>query len=275
MIKRILVGLSGTSYTPVAIRYAVELATRHDAELTGVTVIDISQLENVGPIPLGGSQWAIELREHRIVVARVHIEQAVQEFEQACQVAGLKYTVQHEEAAPFSQITSVSRYHDLMIFSLKGLFDHEVVEEPQDTMIQLVSAGVRPILAVGPEYRDIRRVLVPYSGSVESAKTLKRFAQLRLWPEVTVRVVHFSESSEDGAALAHDAAEYFRIHGYTVEDDCLNDSPKSRLLPYAAEWNADLIVLGNSARSMIMRRVFGETALNTIRHSMLPLFLSQ
>jgi len=38
MMKRILVGLAGTTYTPVAIERAVTLANSHDAEVTGVTV---------------------------------------------------------------------------------------------------------------------------------------------------------------------------------------------------------------------------------------------
>jgi nucleotide-binding universal stress UspA family protein len=275
MIKRILVGLAGTEYTPVAIRYAVELASRDGAELTGVTVIDVTRLENIGPIPLGGSQQARELREHRFAVAREHVEQAVLQFETACQEAGLKHSIHHEESEPFSQIIALARYHDLKIFGLKGLVDHDIVEEPQDTMIKLVTSGVRPILAVGTEHREVRRVLVAYSGSTDSAKTFKRFAQMHLWPDVTVRVVHFSETADDGPALVHDAAEYFRAHEYQVEEDCVEDSPKTRLLPYAAEWDADLIVAGNSSRKLLLRRVFGETARILIQDSDRPLFLSQ
>ena len=51
MIKRILLGLGGTPYTTVAIRRAVELAKRFEAEVTGVTVIDVKGLSNVGPVP--------------------------------------------------------------------------------------------------------------------------------------------------------------------------------------------------------------------------------
>jgi nucleotide-binding universal stress UspA family protein len=40
MMKRILVGLARTTYTPVAIERTVTLARAHDAEVTGVTVLD-------------------------------------------------------------------------------------------------------------------------------------------------------------------------------------------------------------------------------------------
>jgi nucleotide-binding universal stress UspA family protein len=43
----------------------------------------------------------------------------------------------------------------------------------------------------------------------------------------------------------------------------------------ATLWQADMIVLGNSARSLLMKRVLGETALHIIRNADRPLFLSQ
>jgi hypothetical protein len=58
MIKRILVGLAGTIYTPVAIERAVTLAKEHDAEVTGVTVLDPRRLrlvEQLAQTPRGGS----------------------------------------------------------------------------------------------------------------------------------------------------------------------------------------------------------------------------
>lgn len=47
------------------------------------------------------------------------------------------------------------------------------------------------------------------------------------------------------------------------------------LLPYADRWQADLIVAGNSAENMLLRRIFGETALSPLRNSLLPLYLAQ
>ena len=43
MIKRILLGIGGTPYTSVAIQRAVELAKRFEAEITGVTVLDLDR----------------------------------------------------------------------------------------------------------------------------------------------------------------------------------------------------------------------------------------
>ena len=96
MIKRILVALSGTPCTPSAIAHGVELAKAHNAELSGVTVIDPDRLQDVGPIPIGGGAAAHELAQHRMQLAEEHIEDAIGQFEKACGDAGVKNRVLRE-----------------------------------------------------------------------------------------------------------------------------------------------------------------------------------
>jgi nucleotide-binding universal stress UspA family protein len=47
------------------------------------------------------------------------------------------------------------------------------------------------------------------------------------------------------------------------------------LLPFARENDADLIVMGNSANKALLRRLLGDTVLETIKSADRPLFLSQ
>jgi nucleotide-binding universal stress UspA family protein len=60
-----------------------------------------------------------------------------------------------------------------------------------------------------------------------------------------------------------------------VETDHAGGRADRDLLRYAEEWNADLIVAGNSAKNLLLRRVFGETALRLLRESNRPLYLAQ
>lgn len=275
MIKRILVGLSGTKFTAAAIRQAVELATAHDAEVTGVSVVDVGRLSRVGPVPLGAMTYAGEQRTARLQVAREHVEQSLREFEQACGERGVRHRVLQEEGEPFSLMIDEARYHDLMIFGLRSLFEFDLVSDPHDALVRLVASGVRPILAVSEEPRPIESVLIAYSGSMESAKTMKWFVQSRLWPRAKLRIVTFEHPPERAESLVADAADFCRAHGFEPEEAYVAQSPKDHLLPYAAGWDADLIVVGNSAKNLLLRRLFGETALHAIRHADRPLFLAQ
>ncbi|HID75417.1 MAG TPA: universal stress protein, partial [Planctomycetaceae bacterium] len=220
MIKRILVGLAGTPYTPSAIRRGVELAQAHGAELTGVTVVDTTKLDIVGPVPIGAKEAADELREHRHRVAAEHVEQFISQFEQACHEANVSHQVFREEGDAFRLMLSYCRYHDLTVFGLRSVFEYffEDVDSGQ-LLCRLICGGVRPILAEATEYRPVQRVLVAYSGSIESAKTLKQFVQLRVWPEATLRIVGFGGRPEDDARRLEEAAHYCHLHGFRSETE--------------------------------------------------------
>ncbi len=282
MIKRILLGLGGTPYTTVAIQRAVGLAKRFEAEITGVTVVDIERLPRGGMVPKGALDAAGKTDAQRVHVTKESIEDAISDFESACAAEGIKYRVKQErQQSPFDLMISLARYHDLMIFGLRSIFEYNVsavdlsIEEPRDTLARLIAAGVRPIIAVSSEFRPIRKAMIAYSGSMESAKTMKRFVQLRLWDDVKLKVVNFQSSEEKAQRLLFDASEYCLAHGFHVEHEWNPGSPKDFLLPMATLWQADMIVLGNSARTLLLKRLIGETALHIIRNADRPLFLCQ
>jgi len=275
MLKRILVALSGTPFTPVAVRRAVELGRRHGASLTGVTVIDIERLSDVGPVPIGGASRAQAVAEHRVAVTQQRVEGEIARFEKACTEASVPYVVHRERGDAFELLLGRWRYHDLTIIGLRGLFEYGVVHNPDDQLIKLIRRGVTPIIAVSAKYREVRRVLVAYNGSPASAMAMKRFAQLRLWPDTTVKLACFGFDEEAATPLLIDAARYLRAHGYKQETESLPGSGKKRLLAHAQEWGADLVVMGSTYRSRIAKVMLGETTQEVLMHAEMPLFLSQ
>lgn len=285
MIGRILVGLGGLQshdacYTESATQTALDLAHRYNASLTGVTCVNVGQLHHVGPVPIGGADAARELREHRVHESRDRVEAAVAHFEDLCDQVGVAARVLREERdEPFDYLISQARYHDLTVIGLRGLFEYGVLGEaeydPATTLVRLIRGGVRPILASGPEPHPINRVLIAYSGSNESAKTMRRFVQMRLWPDATIRILTCGSDHERRQRHLLHAATYCEDHGIEVERDYEPIDPREGVLKVAHEWDADLIVMGNSHRTLLSRRMLGDTMLETIRHSDLPLFLSQ
>jgi nucleotide-binding universal stress UspA family protein len=275
MLKRILVGLGGTEYTVSAINQAVALAMSHDAEVTGVNIIDEGRLTYSGPVPIGGGHYAHELANDRMEKAKERGEWAVQEFTEACRAAGVRHQVLREEGDPLTLMIDQARYHDLMVFGLRSLFEFDLLPDPHDALVRLVQAGVRPLIAVSKGFNPVRKVLIAYSGSMESAKAMKRFVQMRLWPDAQLRIVTFEHQADKAEQLVSDAANYCRAHGFKPEEAIVPVSPKDHLLPYAENWGADLTVVGNSAKNLLLRRIFGETALHAIQNASRPLFLAQ
>jgi nucleotide-binding universal stress UspA family protein len=277
MIKRILVGL-GTSATAESVtRHAIDIAKPHAAELVGLAVTDPLRLEWVGPRPMGIGVTAAsaDLVRQRFERAAADIQAAGEFFATSCRGANVAHRITKEIGDPFEIAADLVRYHDMCVFGLRGLFEHDVVPEPRDALERLVSQGVRPILAVAEHYRPIRRVLVAYSGSVESANTFKHFVHSGLYADAAVRIVHFGDDAQAAARRLEKASAFFTAHGRAVETDHAFGRAGHDLLPYAAAWQADLVVAGNSARNLLLRRVFGETALRLLRESRLPLYLAQ
>lgn len=277
MIKRILVGLGTSAAAESVTRHAIDIAKPHAAELVGLAITDPLRLEWTGPRPMGVGVTAAstELVRQRRERAAADIRAAGEMFATRCRSAEVAHRLTEETGDPFEIAADLVRYHDVCVFSLHGMFEHGVVPEPRDALERLVSQGVRPILAVAERYRPIRRVLVAYSGSLESAKTFKHFVHSGMYADVPVRIVHFGDDAQAAARRLNQAAAFFAAHGRAVETDHAGGSADRDLLPYAEAWKADLIVAGNSAKNLLMRRVFGETALRLLRESPLPLYLAQ
>jgi nucleotide-binding universal stress UspA family protein len=220
------------------------------------------------------SREADHLQRKRVTGQQV--EQAIAELEAACQAANVNCRLHRETGDPFSAMIDLARYHDIVVFGLRSVFEHDLLcPDPEAQILGLVMAGVRPVIAVSREFRHVSRVLIAYSGTMESAKAMKRFVQLRLWPDAHLRIVTFNPSDSNADKLVHDAADYCRAHGFQVEWQTNPGDPKVLLFAAAALWQADMIVMGNSARSVFLRRALGDTALEAIRRAEIPLFLCQ
>lgn len=272
--KRILVALSGTPFTPTAVRYATELARANDAAITGVTIVD-QALSDGGSEPVGGgARKAAAIASQRLAITQERIEQEIASFETACRVAEVQYVVDRETGEPLDLLCSLARYHDLVVIGLRGLFEYGVVRNPDDAVSRLVARGVRPILAVSEVHRPVRRALVAYDGSVEAAKAMKHFVQGRLWPNATIEIACAPLDGLDTATLVADAAEYCRSHGFEATTHLLTGKAGDALLARAEETGADVVVAGSTRRSRIAQFILGDTALKLLRDADVPVFIS-
>jgi nucleotide-binding universal stress UspA family protein len=96
MLKRILVGLGGTEYTEAAISHAVDVATRHRASVTGVTLVNVRDLERAGLPPTVAACQGHALGEHQITVSHERLVHAIEDFARACEAAGVSHQVLRE-----------------------------------------------------------------------------------------------------------------------------------------------------------------------------------
>ena len=285
MIKRILVGLGDARCVPSEVRHAVELAQVHGAELTAITLVDAKAVAPPSEVfnsagmgrfgPYGASGWARQLAQDRWEDLRAQAESSLEQLAEICEQAGVLYRTEVIHGDPFEFIVSRSRYFDLFLCGLKPVFDDSILDETSDALVRLVANGVRPILTVPEEFRPIRRIMIAYSGSVDSAKTMKKFIQSQLFPVPALRIVTIDQPPAESRALLADAAAYCKAHGYKPETDILAEHKAQNFLALAEDWGADLIVLGNSDRGLLSRLFFRDISLDIIRDADRALFLAQ
>lgn len=274
MIKRILLALGGTPFSRVAVRRGIELAQTHGSTLIGIPILDSDYWKIPTRSWMTASEAARMVNAKPWEAAERRVKRVLDDFEKACANAGVPCEVKRPEQRPFDMLASTSRYCDLVLFGLRGLFDFHLVPEAERTIAQLIRGGVRPILAVSSVYRPIRRVLIAYSGSMESARTIRQFVQMGLWPNATIELITFTDDVDDAPTLLTDAATYCKAHGHTPQMKAEAGTARQSLLPYAQETNADLIVAGDSFRNVVLRDLLGDTMSHLIRHADRPLFLS-
>jgi nucleotide-binding universal stress UspA family protein len=277
MVKRILFGVLGTEFTPVAFRYAMQIAKAHEAEITALPLVPAAAIGERGAVPLGATSFArrsrAELRAQR-EECRNRIFGALEDLRRSCEEARLPCAIRDVAEEPFEALKGAWRYHDLTVFGVKGFLNHALLEEPTKSMLEFIRQGVRPILGVSKTWRPIKKVAIAYDGSMESSKSMKRYMQMRLWPEADVEVVHFEGNREHVAGLLADAMDYGKAYGRNVTAKHIQSPARTSILPYVSAADVDLLVIGNSARKLLTRRLFGDTVSHVVTNAEIPVFLS-
>ena len=251
------------------------IARAKQAEVTAMAVTDMAQLRAIQPQSAGGQAQAQQIADEKRELNEDAIDLSAKVLEDKLALAGVPHRTLRCEGDPIESLVDASRYHDLLITGLSGLLDHDVAAEPKDALIRLVAAGVHPILAVCASPEPVYRVMIAYSGSPESARTMRQFASYNLWPDAHVKVVHFGTSADKAHLLLAEARAYLERFGFRIETELVDGSPVRNLQAVAHDWGANVLVLGNSAKSMLRRRVMGDTAIASLRDGKLPVFLSQ
>lgn len=185
-ITEVVIALARGPHIDEAIRQAIVLAKRHDAELYGVAIIDSPSLSKVGSVPIGAGGHAKELREWRISQARTNVQGIIELFESHAKAAGLKWSVRVEEGKPHAVLHSYQSAQSLLAVARGGWFDQGVLDHSVDVPRYLVSAGIYPLLILGTTLHEVSRLRFVHDGSARSLSTWRWLIESNPWPEATL-----------------------------------------------------------------------------------------
>lgn len=277
MIKRILVALDPDSDTPVATRYAAEIARRHDAEIIGLGVVDTGSIEaGARGGGIGSMYYAEKLRENLTEETHARARQLIREFEEAAAGHGVRHRVSVEEGVPFQRIVEDMKYHDLLLVGREPHFFYGHPEQKTKTLAKVVKLSTAPALVVSESYSDIKRVLIAYDGSDPTARTVHNFAHLMPFGhDVAVEVIHMHDGNErESELMLRLISEYLGVHGFETRTMSMRgNDPAEQIVDYARELDVDLVVAGAHSMSRLKEWAFGSTTSNLLASCPIPMFV--
>lgn len=273
-LRRILVGLDGSSWSRAAVEAAADIARRTGAALTGVAVLDPKEIEEaVGPAPAGAIYFAEKREQQLLEKAREHVSKLIGAFRSACEKAKVPHFEHPEEGIPFRRLIHDSLSQDLVVLGLRTFFDFPPSDRPGRTLEKVLRHGVRPVLAVRQEPGPVRRVVVAFDDSAPAARTLQLFALLCPWELETLHLVHAGDDRVEALALLKTAESYLAAHGLDGQSVFLKGSPREAIPDYVSSQDMDLVVMGAYGRTGVSRILFGSLTATLLEEPRASLFL--
>ncbi len=274
MYKHIGVALDASTYTVAAQTLALGLASRLEATVHGIHVIDASFIEGAFITDISGAmgfepflnlqaQMRDTLEEFAGVIQTRFTEQ--------CEAAGVTSAFHLQRSGVVSGILESVKLVDLLVLGQRGVNArfHEDLLGP--TTEVLMRRSPVPLLIVPETVAFPRRPLAAYDGSAKAARALQHAGELCRQLSLPLTVV----TVEDGAELAKtrldEAAAYLAPYGVRTEfRHEPGEAVEEVLLSLLDPSRHDLVFLGAHGHSRIVEMVLGSTSEYLARRSPVP-----
>jgi nucleotide-binding universal stress UspA family protein len=280
-LKDLLVYLDGSEASRRRIDFAMILARKHDARLTGLCVLDM--IPTIETMARGyGDQYEFlssyaSLRKQ----ALDHTARLEAEFRDRLRREEVAGEWRFLESLPAETVSLHTRYVDLAII---GQIDREnppavnAARVPEEV---LFTSG-RPILVVpyaGHFNAACETVLVAWTATRESARAVNdALPLLERAKKVTVLTINPERGAEVEPGIpAADIAHHLAQHGIATEAATTvvdGISTGDALLNYASDCGADLIVMGAYGHSRARELILGGVTRQILRQMTVPVLMS-
>lgn len=275
MLKSILLGLDGSSWSQSALELGLRWARGSNALLVGLGVIDEPTICQGEPVPLGASGFKKDRDERRLSEARQKVEQFLSQFTLRCADAKVASKVLKCSGVPWQQITLEAQRFDLVLLGQESHFHFETQEEADDTLQQVLKHSPRPVVMAPRVAPPEGPALIAYDSSLPAARVLHAFVGAGMSGLSAVHVVSIAADHVEAATRVDRAAEFLRFHDLAVQTHVItsSSSPADVLQSEARRLNAGLLVMGAYGQSTLREFFFGSVTRTLLRESTAPLFL--
>lgn len=280
MIKRILIPLDPSPYTEAAMDVGCYLAKTHDAELTGLVVLDTPGIISAtGPSGIGGSYYAQELEHHREEEAKQRIEELLNVFKERCEKCGIAHYEAEFQGNPSEEIVNQSIFYDAVLLGMKTYFHFETSDKPGDTLSKVLDHTVTPVYAIPKDVyiphleNKPMRVVIAFDGSLLAARALQHFAQLSMYKKYEIVLITSNKDKETARHHLGQANSLLHSHGLTDVKVVRTDENIIKVIDRDyLEW-ADAFVVGAHAKKGLIDFMVGSLTKHLIKINKKPVLI--
>jgi nucleotide-binding universal stress UspA family protein len=246
MLRSMLVALDESAWSCTATTLALEWATRLDARLIGLALVDETSVVRPEPVPRGAADFKRRRDRARLTDAHKHVQQTLEKFRERCASARVPETVSEDVGDPAPCILRHAHRCDLIVIGRETDFRLDAHDTSDATLGQIIGRSPRPIVVVPRELPQGNGVLVAYGGGREVARTLQIFQLLGLSFNETVHLVNVQRGRAAADTLADYAAEFLYVHGAEYQLHVAETSlePAEALLEQVRILHPRLMVIG-------------------------------
>ncbi|MCA8927978.1 MAG: universal stress protein [Alphaproteobacteria bacterium] len=277
MIKSIVVAIDSTESSARAQDYALALAKRYHAEVTGIAVLDVPWITAPMATPIGGGYY----KEHRdaTVMAehRETLDARINAFRKLCESEGVPMRAVESEGVPAQQIDQESDRHDLIIIGRDTNFHGVKGHDIGDTVEQLLKDNPRPVLVVPPTALGPGNgAVIAFDGSNQASRAMQMFHLMGLANSGPIHIVSVDEDGAAAEAKAACGASFFESHGEKVTPHALQASTEiaATILNTVENLDVGMLVMGAFGSHSLMHQLFvGSVTKQLIRACPIPVFV--
>jgi len=279
MIRSIVVALDGSQHAEAALQYALWLAERTRARLTGLHVIDIVSIEGSFFHDVSGSlgfepylDFSSKMREALQERGKVLLET----FTGRCRERGIPCDTALPVGIIANEICDQARTADLIVLGHRGLNEQFSTGLLGATTESVARKSPKPVLVTPMEFKDIRRPLLAYDGSQRAAAAMHAAAEVTTALGLGLTVVHVArDGGADGDRALDEARRYLQSYDLEVTYRALTGPPHQRIVDVLRDGGFDLLFIGAYGHSRIIEMVLGSTTEYVLRNSKSPVFLAR
>jgi len=279
MKMKMLIPTDGSDNGNIALEYGIYIASKFDATITGLHVIDVYMIQGpiitdisgaVGMPPYDGFFEAIETSLHE------KAQFILNDFQQRCQKNGFVAEVKKTIGKIDQIIVEEAQRADLVLMAKKG--EHFHLKE--GGLLGSVAESVirhcgKPVMVTPEKFHEIESMGIAYDGSEPAKKALKLSLEISSQASWPLTVVMITTDAKKADKLSTEAEELAGEYTADCEMIVLQGKESEEILKFIGEGVVELMVMGAYGHNRLRELFLGSTTTNVIRKSSIPVLLTR